>query len=191
MAGDDGHVKAFRVQPQIVGKIGSDGRPAPTDSKKPPFEIPCDIVIMAVGQAVETDVFEDAGVPVKRGRIVGSKNCAVKELPGVFTGGDCMTGPATVIRAIEAGKVAAANIDNYLGYDHKLEVNIDISFAALREKPLMGRVEMTEREACERKCGFELCEIGMTREEVSQESRRCLRCDHFGFGALGEVETSW
>ncbi len=191
VTGENGNVKAFRVQPQIVGKIGSDGRPSPADARKDPFEVECDVVIMAVGQAVETKTFENAGVPVSRGRFVADKNCAVKGMDGVFTGGDCLTGPATVIRAIEAGKVAAANIDNYLGFDHKLEVDIDITFAALREKPLMGRVEMTEREACERTCGFDLCEIGMTREEVSQEAKRCLRCDHFGFGALGEVKTTW
>ena len=188
---DNGTAKAFRVQPQIVGKIGSDGRPSPTDSKKEAFDISCDVVIMAVGQAIQTAAFEEAGMPVKRGRFVAKKDTSVRDMSGVFTGGDCQTGPATVIRAIEAGKVAAANIDNYLGFDHKLEVNIDISFTALREKPLIGRVEMTEKEACDRKCSFELCEIGMSREEVSQESRRCLRCDHFGFGALGEVESAW
>ena len=43
----------------------------------------------------------------------------IKEHKGVFAGGDCVTGPATVIRAIAAGKVAAANIDEYLGYHHE------------------------------------------------------------------------
>jgi NADPH-dependent glutamate synthase beta subunit-like oxidoreductase len=187
----EGNVTAFRAQPQIVGKIGDDGRPAPQNAKQPELVIPCDIVIMAVGQAVETGYFEKAGVPVSRGALVAGTNGAVKELPGVFTGGDCLSGPATVIRAIEAGKVAAANIDQYLGFEHKLEVDLDVSFAALREKPLIGRVEMKEREACERKCGFELSEIGMTREEVSQEARRCLRCDRFGFGALGGGYSQW
>jgi NADPH-dependent glutamate synthase beta subunit-like oxidoreductase len=188
---ENGHVTAFRAQPQIVGKIGEDGRPIPGNAKQPEITIPCDIVIMAVGQAVETEHFAEAGIPVKRGTLSAASSGAVADMPGVFTGGDCLSGPATVIRAIEAGKVAAANIDEYLGYHHKLEVNIDVSFTALREKPLMGRVEMTEKEACERKCNFELCEIGMTREEVSQEARRCLRCDHFGFGALGEGDLTW
>lgn len=191
VADENGAVKAFRAKPQIVGKIGDDGRPAPADAKQPEITIPCDIVIMAVGQAVETEVFEKSGIPVKRGALVGEKSAAVKQLPGVFTGGDCLSGPATVIRAIEAGKVAAANIDQYLGFNHKLEVNIDVSFTALREKPLIGRVEMSEREAGERKCSFELSENGMTREEVSQEARRCLRCDHFGFGALGGGNKQW
>jgi NADPH-dependent glutamate synthase beta subunit-like oxidoreductase len=188
---ENGNVTAFRAQPQIVGKIGEDGRPVPVNAKQPESTIPCDIVIMAVGQAVETAHFSEAGIPVKRGTLSAASSGAVSGMPGVFTGGDCLSGPATVIRAIEAGKVAAANIDEYLGFRHKLEVNIDVSFTALREKPLMGRIEMTEKEASERKCSFALCENGMTREEVSQEARRCLRCDHFGFGALGEGHLTW
>lgn len=42
----------------------------------------------------------------------------IKERKGIFAGGDCVTGPATVIRAIAAGENAAANIDEYLGYHH-------------------------------------------------------------------------
>jgi len=187
----DGNVTGFRAQPQIVGRIGDDGRPAPQNAKQPEIVIPCDIVIMAVGQAVETAAFEKAGIPVKKGTFIADAGTAVPDMPGVFAGGDCLSGPSTVIRAIESGKVAAANIDQYLGFEHKLEVNIDVSFTALREKPLMGRVEMREREAGERKCGFALSEIGMTREEVSQEARRCLRCDHFGFGALGGGYSQW
>jgi NADPH-dependent glutamate synthase beta subunit-like oxidoreductase len=191
LSDSDGNVTGFRAQPQIVGKLGDDGRPAPQNAKQPELAIPCDIVIMAVGQAVETEAFAKAGLPMGRGTLSADPGAAVKDMPGVFTGGDCLSGPATVIRAIEAGKVAAANIDRYLGFEHKLEVKIDVSFTALREKPLMGRVEMTECDAGDRKCGFSLVENGMTREEVSQEARRCLRCDHFGFGALGGGYTEW
>ena len=73
--------------------------------------IPCDIVVVAVGQGIESRHFEDSGVPVKRGVIEALAESTVKDIPGIFAGGDCVTGPATVIRAIAAGKVAAANID--------------------------------------------------------------------------------
>ncbi len=187
----NGCVTGFRAQLQIVGKISEDGRPVPGNAKHPEIIIPCDIVIMAVGQAVDTAPYEKTGIPIKRGTFISESSTAVTSMPGVFTGGDCQTGPATVIRAIEAGKVAAANIDEYLGFNHQLDVKIDVSFTALREKPLIGRVGMTEREACDRKFDFELTENSMTREEVVQEARRCLRCDHFGFGALTEVKSKW
>ena len=93
-----------------------------------------------------------------------------------------MTGPATVIRAIAAGKVAAANIDEYLGYRHVIRADIEIPKISLDDRMACGRINMKERDACERKDDFELIECGMTKEEADQESRRCLRCDHFGFG---------
>ncbi len=188
---ENGNVTAFRTQPQMVGLIGEDGRPAPVNAKLPEKSVPCDIIIVAIGQDVEHRHFRECIVPVEWGTLVTSESSAIPNLPGVFAGGDCASGPATVIKAVEAGKVAAANIDQYLGFSHKLEVNIDVSFTALREKPSIGRIELTEREAGERKRNFDLAENGMTREEVSQECRRCLRCDHFGFGALGEDNSTW
>jgi hypothetical protein len=47
-----------------------------------------------------------------------------------------------------------------------------------------GRVNMVEREACERKCDFEGVELGMSKEEADQEASRCLRCDYYGYGSL-------
>ena len=54
-----------------------------------------------------------------------------------------------------------------------------------------GRVDATERDACERKGDFQCIECGMTDEESAQESSRCLRCDRFGYGNFkgGRVET--
>ena len=188
---EDGNITAFRAQPQLVGKTGEDGRPAPVDAKLPEISIPCDRIIVAIGQDVESRHFTECVVPVEWGTLVTSDSTAVPNMPGVFAGGDCASGPATVIKAIEAGKVAAANIDEYLGFKTKLEVKINVPFTALREKPAIGRIELTEREAGERKKNFELAENGMTREEVVQECSRCLRCDHFGYGALREVNAKW
>ena len=47
-----------------------------------------------------------------------------------------------------------------------------------------GRVNLTERPAGERKCDFTLTECGMSLKEAGQEARRCLRCDHFGYGTV-------
>ena len=86
----------------------------------------------------------------------------VSDLPGVFAGGDCVTGPATVIRAIAAGKVAAANIDNYLGFNHLISVDVDIPAAISEDKHHCARVNLGEKDAQERKDNFEHIECGMT-----------------------------
>ena len=113
-----------------------------------------------------------------------------KDLTGVFAGGDCVTGPATVIRAIAAGKVAAANIDEYLGYHHVISTDVEIPEVRLNDRKSCARVNMKERQPSERAKDFEMIECGLTCEEAKQEAGRCLRCDHFGFGVLkgGRVE---
>ena len=59
-----------------------------------------------------------------------------------------------------------------------------------RGKISCARCEMTEREAMERRGDFDIVERGLTHEEAMQEASRCLRCDHFGYGAFrgGRVE---
>ncbi|MEG1501134.1 MAG: glutamate synthase, partial [Clostridiales bacterium] len=88
------------------------------------------------------------------------------------------------IRAIAGGKVAAANIDTYLGYNHIISSDVEIPAPRLGDRAACGRVNMTEREAAERQNDFDLMENSMTHEEACQESLRCLRCDHFGYGVF-------
>ena len=147
-----------------------------------PELIPCDIVVVAVGQAIATRYFEAEGIPIKRGVIEAKDWTAVEHAPGVFAGGDCVTGPKTAIRAIAAGKVAAANIDNFLGFNHVISVDVEIPEPSLRDHKYCGRVNLTERSAAERKDNFDLMEQPMTERAAQQEASRCLRCDHFGCG---------
>ncbi|MCH1983862.1 FAD-dependent oxidoreductase [Ruminococcus sp. OA3] len=185
-------VSALVAQPKLIGLIGKDGRPKPSRSEKPEVSIPCDVVIVAIGQGIETDHFEERGIAIKHGVIAAESWSAVENAPGVFAGGDCVTGPATAIRAIAAGKVAAANIDSYLGYDHTISTDVEIPAPKTKDYFPCGRINVREREPAERKRDFEEVECSLTQEEIRQESARCLRCDHFGFGILkGGRETRW
>jgi NADPH-dependent glutamate synthase beta subunit-like oxidoreductase len=177
------NVTALVTQPQIIGPI-EDGRPKPLNADKSQERIACDIVIMAVGQDIEAESFVRFGVKAKRNVLQTEISTSIEGMPGVFAGGDCATGPATAIRAIEAGKVAAANIDNYLGFDHKISVDVAIPNPRQLDKRHWGRVNLREKEASERKDNFDIMELGMSREEAVQECGRCLRCDHFGYGAF-------
>ena len=137
--------------------------------------------------------FEQAGVPIKRGgTFVAALSGQVGDKDNLFAGGDCVTGPATAIRAIAAGKVAAANIDEHLGFRHEIEVDIDIPAPRLNNRAPHGRINTTEREACDRKCDFEDFECGLTEEGALAEASRCLRCDHFGYGIFrGGRNNKW
>lgn len=181
-ADEEGKACALWAQPQIIGKIDAWGRAKVTPAAKEPIRISADVVIVAIGQGIETRHFEEAGMSVKRGNLAALPDGMVSDLPGVFAGGDCVTGPATVIRAIAAGKVAAANIDNYLGFNHLISVDVDIPAPISEDKHHCARVNLGEKPAQERKDNFEHIECGMTAQEAAQECGRCLRCDHYGYG---------
>ena len=178
-----GKVAAIVMQPQIIGEYRS-GRPSPRNAAVPEERVPCDIVVIAIGQAIQSEYFNACGVPLRRDMIRAGETCAVPDMPGVFAGGDCTFGPASAIRAIEAGKVAAASIDTYLGFSHKITSSIDIPAAAAGYKNLCGRVTSLEREAGQRSQDFDLIELPLSLEEVQQECSRCLCCDHHGLGAF-------
>ena len=181
-ADEDGVAKALWVQPQLIGEADKAGRPRPHNADLDEVRIEADIVVVAIGQGVEISGFDSAGVPIKRGAFVAGLSGQVGDMDNVFAGGDCVTGPATAIRAIAAGKVAAANIDEHLGYRHEITVDIDIPSPMLNNRPPHGRINTTEREACQRKCDFEDIECGLTHEGAVTEASRCLRCDHYGYG---------
>lgn len=181
--GEDGRVSGLRVQPQIIGEPRR-GRPAPRAAATPERVIPCERVFVAIGQDIDSKPFEDMGIACKWGCVVTDSDGAVPNFDGLFSGGDCQTGPATVIRAINAGRVASANIDRYLGFDHKIKLEVELPTVQFKGKHECGRCELSEREAGERIHDWNLVEQGLTEQEARQEASRCLRCDHFGFGAF-------
>lgn len=188
---EHGRVAALWVQPQIISAYRG-GRPAPKKADEPERRIPCDIVVVAIGQGIESQHFAEEGVPIRHGAIDALDHSGVENMAGIFAGGDCVTGPATVIRAIAAGKVAAANIDDYLGCHHVIGCDVEIPPANYADRPKCGRIQLKERETSERGKDFEPIEFGMSEEEAQQECGRCLRCDHFGFGVFkGGRTTKW
>lgn len=193
---EEGNAIGLVVKPQMISRV-SHGRPAPKAAAKDEVLLESDLIVVAIGQGIETKSFEEHGIKVQRGVIsaLNTGNITPQDgemSEGVFAGGDCVTGPATVIKAIAAGKVAAANIDEYLGFNHEITCDVEIPYASNEDKVACGRVEVALREAAERKNDFEPIEYGFSCEEACQEAGRCLRCDHFGFGAFrGGREEQW
>ena len=182
-----GQVVALITQPQMISAVKG-GRPSVKAADKPKRRIEADVILVAVGQGIESQPFEDAGMLAEWGEFKANEFLEAQgengTLAGVFVGGDCQTGPATAIKAIGAGKVAARNIDEYLGYHHTLDCGVDVPAPAPNDRAPKGRVEISERPARERKHDFAYVEMPMSREEAVQECGRCLRCDHFGCGAV-------
>ena len=181
---DENNVSAVWLQPEIVGEYDMYGMVKTEHSSNYPYRFVCDYLILGVGQRSDTEHFEKSGIPVQRGRIEADTACMVKDMEGVFSGGDCVTGPSTAINAIAAGQVAAYNIDEYLGYSHK--VAFDVTAPPALPNPCIptGRAEIEEKDPFERRKGFDFVELSMTYEEAMREAGRCLRCDHHGCGSM-------
>ncbi len=189
---EDGNVKALVVKPQKVGPYDASGRPKSFPAQKDEIALPADIVVGAIGQEIDSEVFEKAGVSVLWKKLNTDETMAVEGMEGVFAGGDSVTGPSTVINAIAQGRVAAANIDNYLGFNHEIKLEMDIPAPSLDDYFKCGRSEMTFRHPDERNRDFGEFEVGLLLEEAVQEASRCLRCDCNNLGAFrGGRHTTW
>ncbi|MFP4056894.1 MAG: NADPH-dependent glutamate synthase [Candidatus Brocadiia bacterium] len=114
--GNDGWVRAVRCLRMRLGEPDDSGRRRPIPIEGSDYEFPCDQAIVAIGNGPNPLV--PATTPDletnRWGNIVGDEQTGVTSKPGVFAGGDIVTGAATVIRAMGAGKRAAAAIHAFL-----------------------------------------------------------------------------
>jgi NADH-quinone oxidoreductase subunit F len=105
--------------------------------------------------------------------------------PGVFAGGDLVTGPNTVVDAIAAGKKAALMIDRWLQGEPLEQPGVIrlpdtyVEPASLSEEELeeADRVQIPVIHAASRKHSFREVELSLSVEDATREARRCLRCD--------------
>ncbi len=113
---DDGFVKAVRVIKMELGEPDASGRRRPVPVEGSEYEIPIDTLVVAIGQGPNPLVTQSTpGLELnRRGNIVVDEATMMTSIPGVFAGGDIVTGAATVILAMGAGKAAARGIDQYL-----------------------------------------------------------------------------
>lgn len=180
---DDGKVAGLVCQPQYISAVKR-GRPAPANANKPEITLAADIILIAVGQDIQSAPFERFGMVAERTRFVADENLRAEGFDNVFVGGDCQTGPKSAIMAIGAGKVAARNIDEFLGFNHTLDPGVEAPEPRPNVREAYGRVQVAERPARERGKDFDYIELPISDEEVQQECARCLRCDAFGCGAM-------
>lgn len=115
LSDDKGWVRALRCVRMELGEADESGRRSPVPIEGSEFEIPTEVVIMALGTSPNPLISTTTpGLQTtRRGCLVASEDGATTR-PGVFAGGDAVTGAATVILAMGAGRKAAAAIDAYL-----------------------------------------------------------------------------
>ncbi len=112
--GKNQHVESLECLKMTLTEPDETGRRAPEPIQGSEFTIPVDTIILAIGEAPDTS-FLPKEIEISENRTIAVEPfTAETNLKGVFAGGDCASGPATVIEAILAGKRAAEEIDQYL-----------------------------------------------------------------------------
>jgi NADH-quinone oxidoreductase subunit F len=139
-----------------------------------------DTLIAAIGQVLE--VSEKFGLPRGWGNTVQvDTDTLATAREGVFAGGDAVTGPATVIEAIAAGRQAAISIDKYLGgsgtIDEKLASTEEAGILPEIEEGEKHRISIPTLTLSERLGSFAEVELSLGEEMAIEEAKRCLRCD--------------
>ncbi|OGO03448.1 MAG: hydrogenase, partial [Chloroflexi bacterium RBG_13_53_26] len=111
----NGRVSGLELIQMKLGEFDKSGRKTPSAVPGSEYVFDCDTIIEAIGQRPDTSFLGGDGVKTGRGStIVADGRTLATDRPGVFAGGDAVTGPQTVIEAIAAGQRAASSIKRYL-----------------------------------------------------------------------------
>ena len=161
-----------------LGKYDASGRRRPEPINDSEFSLSFDTVIAAIGQT--PDIPSQFGLEINRGILQVDSETLATNYSGVFAGGDCITGPASVIEAIAAGRRGAISIDNYLGgggnIDEVLAPKEEEALPPMEEgekyRPLICSLPLSDRLG-----GFSEVELAFDLNSAEEESKRCLRCD--------------
>ena len=170
-----------------LGEPDTSGRRRPVPISGSEFSVEADTVIAAVGQAPDLSFLPiDSALERTRWETLEvDGNRLSTNVPGIFAGGDFVTGPGMVIEAIATGRRAAIAIDKHLRndtsrvemYDLKKVSGEAVSSQVEETWETQPRLEMPKLPVKERKRSFEEIEQGFSEEVARQEARRCLRCD--------------
>ncbi|MGC8785969.1 MAG: NAD(P)-binding protein [Anaerolineae bacterium] len=168
-----------------LGEPDSSGRPRPVPIQGSEFDMEFDTLITAIGQAPR--IPEDFHLRIGKGSTIQVDPVTLlTNRPGVFAGGDAVTGPATVTEALAAGRRAAQRIDEYLQHKYPLPekekptIATDLLPKTIEAIRKAYRLEPARLAPEERVQGFHPIELIYDWQSAVDEARRCLRC---GMGA--------
>ncbi len=193
----NGRVSGMECIRMELGEPDSSGRRRPIPKRGSEFKADCDFIFAAIGQSTTTDELFEGRIPdfLPPGEVieltrwktirVGDRT-GETDVEGVFAGGDVVTGAATVIEAVAAGRKAAFAIDNYFmkgkalpeptKFNSRKDDYDKVTQADLRYTEEIARRKMPTLSLSERQRNFEEVELGFTTEDVRREVTRCLEC---------------
>ena len=184
--GKDGKVCKIECSCMELGEPDESGRRRPVPLEGSEFNLDVDLVVLAVSQKPDISFLPEGKVELsKRGLIGVDPDTFMTSYEGVFAGGDMVSGPATAIEAIAAGKKVASSIDAYIGgkdlrpaVKPKQSEVVRFSEAEIADGDYQreDRVKMPAVPVGERVDSFVEAEQGYGQEMVIKEASRCLNC---------------
>ena len=185
----DGRLVGLQCQRNKLGEPDAGGRRRPVPIEGSEYIVPLDTLIVAISEGSDIDCISVASSmqietdPKINGVKVDHETLCTNR-PGVFAGGDLITGPNTIVDAIAAGKRAAVMIDRFVKGEPMKQPRI-VKLPKAYVAPIEGSEELagtervdTPRAAVQwRKRGFAEVEMSLSLEEATREACRCLRCD--------------
>jgi NADH-quinone oxidoreductase subunit F len=180
----EGRLTGIRFIRNTLGARDASGRRKPVPVEGSEFDAGLDTLIVAISEDPDTEDFAGVGKTAWGTISVNAESFATSR-PGVFAGGDVVSGPNTVIGAVAAGKRAAAMIDRYLSGKlmkmlHQVQLPsfyIEPVTAPDEEESAASRLPIPMRPVQERRGCFTEVELCPGEQAVIAEARRCLRCD--------------
>lgn len=182
--GEGGKVTGIECLRMELGEPDASGRRRPVPIKGSEFTIPVDAVVPAIGQAADLGFIpKESGIAINKWNTFDVDPVSFATgVPGVFAGGDVVTGPQTVVKAVFAGKEAAVSIDRYLKGEEVAAGRAKDWTKDLADKADVSKVAKVPRVSYpllapeERKGGFREVGLGLSEEEAVREANRCLDC---------------
>ncbi|MGB9715165.1 MAG: NAD(P)-binding protein [Thermodesulfovibrionales bacterium] len=174
-----------------LGDLDESGRRRPAPVENSEFDIRADTVILAIGYVPDGDVLKNTGISLnKNNTIVVLDDSGMTNIKGVFAGGDVVSGPSSVVKAIASGRRVAYAIHCYLRKFQTKEVEGLPVLGPLNEG-VISLINKSRRQVMptvpvsERIHNFNEVELGFTKEQAIAEAQRCLNC---GAGAFVSEE---
>jgi len=184
----DGRVVGVECIRMKLGEKDVSGRAKPVPIPGSEFQVPADTLILAISERAYTPYLKDSDgltLSPEWGTIIVDPASMATTRPGVFAGGDVVSGPSSVVEAMAAGKTAARAIECYLEgrslvRPHEVtrpSVYVEPVKLTEEEARNIKRAKMPHLPLGKRKSGHEEIERGFPRELALKEARRCLRCE--------------
>lgn len=163
-----------------LGKPDASGRPAPVPIEGSEHQESYNTVIAAVGQM--PDIPKSMGISAGEGLFIqADPETLATDKRGVYAGGDCVTGPASIIEAIAHGRKAASSIDKFFGGSGVIDQHIvppeeEVVVMEYQAED-QSRVSLPCIPLIERISSFDAVELGLTEGRALKEAERCRSCD--------------